>query len=306
MDWSDLTKAEREGQLDPPPAPDPTRLPPMPKKHAKAWGLGGISTFTLPPKNGDYTIVGFFDLHGEWREPLLFDTALKVLDDLEPDLTLLGGDGRNFDLISRWQIAQLKRKTPLELFEAIEEEVEDYNTGVLAPIRKRVGDRPLIEIEGNHDDRLRKFLDDDLHKAWRASMEFMRVDQWLDGYYTRAGVLIQGVLQASHGVKTSKYPAPAEYSDAQISGWTGHVHNAHQYFERPWPERGISHQHTCAPAMCRLDANYGHGNAGLMRWHQGIVVCTMNAQRPEIHHTDIGMWNGEYLLLRGKRYYPGS
>jgi hypothetical protein len=309
MEWSEITRAERAGTLsplDPPPVASPDLRPPMPKTYAKAWGLGGSSSLWLPKKRGDYTIVGFFDLHGEWREPDLFSAGLEVLKDLEPDLTVLGGDGRNYDLISRWQSSVLKKKTPLELLEAIEGETFEYNRGVLARVRAALKSGLLVECEGNHDDRLRKFLDDDLHKAWRVSMEFMRVDEWLDGYYTRAGVVIQDNLHVSHGVKLSKYPAAAEYADSKLSGWTGHGHNIDQYYERPWPERGVWHEHTRAPAMCRLDANYGHGNAGLMRWHQGIVVCTMDAKRPEIHHTDIGLWNGEYLLLRGKRYYPGT
>jgi 3',5'-cyclic AMP phosphodiesterase CpdA len=267
----------------------------------KPWGLGGPARLALPPKEDDYTGVGLFDLHGEWREQGLFDAALNMVREVEPDFVVIGGDAINFDVISRWHAKILSRMTPLQILRECQRERDDFRDNILAPIREAAGSAVVVMVEGNHDDRLRKYLSDDLREGWEEARRFLQVDEYLDDYYTRAGVFICGHLM-SHGEKLSKYPAAAELAAADCSGWSGHGHWANQHFGRPNPLSGRRLAHTRFPAMCRLDANYGSGNAGLMQWHQGCGVGTFSASNVEDHHTDLGFWNGKDLLIRGKRF----
>lgn len=277
------------------------KLRPPIEEAPEPWGLGGPGTLNLPAKDGDYTVVGIFDLHGDRREEKLFQAQLRHIREVQPDLVVLGGDTVNFDIISRWQDKILKRMAPIAILKEIRREIDDAKH-IRQQVRDAAGDALVIETEGNHCDRLRKYLSDDLQEGWETAKEWMGVDDQLDGYFNRAGVFIRDRFLVRHGDTCAQNPAKKEYSMSRCSGWTGHLHKVHQHYEPPFPYSGENYVHTIAPASCRLDANYGSGNAGLMGWHQGNLIGTFSASDPHDHHTDIGRWMGGKLLVRGERY----
>lgn len=288
--------------LNPSP-PDVASLVPTRGYQQRAWGLGGPASLDLPPKpGGRYTVVGIGDLHGEWREQSLFEAQLRQIRDLQPDCVALVGDMLNFDIISRWQEKILRQMTPLQLHREIRAEINDFQRSILNPVREAAGNAIVFMVEGNHDDRLRKYLSHDLHEAWEVSREWLGVDDYLDGYYTRAGVFIRPEFLARHGDTTAQNPAKKELSLADCSGWSAHLHRWWQHAEPPNLLSGRNLTHTILPASCRRDANYGSGNAGLMRWHQGDVVGSFSADDPHDHVTDVCLWNGQHLICRGEAY----
>lgn len=265
------------------------------------WGLGGPDVLKLPKKQGSYTVVGIFDLHGEFREEKLFQAQLELVRDLQPDLVVLGGDTDNFDIISRWQHKLLSRMSPLQIHKAIRKEI-DEGKRIRERVREVAGSATVIEVEGNHGDRLRKYLSDDLQEGWETSIEWRGLNETLDHYYNRAGVFIRPDFLVRHGATTAQYPAAKEFRDCRCSGWTGHLHTVHAHFEPPFHLKNERYIHTIAPASCRLDYNYGPGNANLARWYQGCLVGSFNAKNPHDHVTDVGLWNGKQLRVRGELY----
>lgn len=289
QDWYKRTRSDDDvGSAD---DPDPVR-----------WGFGAPGSLVLPPKTSDYVVVGLFDLHGFYREQGLFDAALRLIRDVRPDLVVVGGDAVNYDIISRWQHKVLSKMTPIALYREVKDEVRDFTDNILSPIRDAAQGAMVIGMEGNHEERLRNYLSDDLEEGWAESRRIMRVDDYLDEYYTRAGVFIRPEFLASHGEKLSKYPAVAEMEASDCSGWSGHGHWVHQYHRKPNPLTGRNLVHTRCPCMCRLDADYGPGNAGLMRWHQGLPIGNFSPTDPHDHCTDIGFWRGGKLRVRGEIY----
>lgn len=281
--------------------PDPK--PPLVEDVAggdKPWGLGGPATLTLK-KRGDLNVAGIFDLHGEWVEKPLFAAQLRYIKHTKPDLVVIGGDTPNFDIISRWQDKILKKMGPLAILKEIRREIDDAKR-LRHAIREAAGNAVVIEVEGNHCDRLRKYLSDDLQEGWETAKQWMGVDDVLDGYYNRAGVFIRPRFLVRHGDTTAQNPAKKEYALSRCSGWTGHLHRIHEHWEPAFPNTGERFVHTIAPASCRLDANYGSGNAGLMQWHQGMLAGTFSMNDPHDHLTDKGIWNGKSLLIRGERF----
>lgn len=269
------------------------------------WGFGGPATLDLPKKTGSYTVVGLFDLHGEYREEKLFQAQLRHIMDVSPDLVVLGGDIDNFDIISRWQHKILSRMSPIQILKAIKKEIDDgkrIRDRVREAMERGPGSSLLVEVEGNHGSRLRQYLSDDLNEGWETSIEWRGLNDSLDGYYTRAGVFIRPDFLVRHGDTTAKYAAAKEYRDSRCSGWTGHLHNIDIHAEPPFHLKNERYIHTIAPASCRLDYNYGSGNATLARWHQGNLIGSFSASDPHDHVTDIGLWNGKNLRVRGNIY----
>lgn len=303
LDWEEIVKRDKRGELGGGSDVFVPRLP-LPKPDLKKWGLGGPGEYRLPPKNGDYTVVGLSDLHGKWREQGLFNAALKAIDWIQPDAVVFVGDEWDFQEISRWSTKQLSKMTHAQVHNVLKDEIEDVCTNIFAPVRRVVGnDVPMLCVEANHTDRLRNFLSDDLHEGWSMAREWLQVDEYLDGFYTRAGFYLFDEFLIRHGNITGQNPATKEYKDSQVSGWSGHLHKINQHFEPPWPNNGKQHVHTILPCMVRRDTDYGVGNAGLMRWHQGLGVLTMNASNHQDHWTDLGIYNGDSLLVRGRRFY---
>jgi hypothetical protein len=220
---------------------------------------------------------------------------------LKPDLTILGGDIDNFDILSRWSEKELKRLTPLKLLRAVADEC-DEGLDIRRQVRDAVGGAALIEVEGNHGERLRSYLDDDIHVAWEEALRFRKLLRYVDEYYTRAGVFIRPGFLVRHGDTTAQYPAAKEMRDKDVSGWSGHLHKVDVSFDKYRPLTGSRRVHTIGPCSCRLDTNYGSGNAGLMGWHQGVLVGSFSADDPEDHVTDVGLWNGRELIVRGAAY----
>lgn len=254
------------------------------------------------PRNGhSFEVVGIADLHGEFVEEKLFQAQLEHIRDAQPDLVVILGDLDNFDIISRWQHKVLARMTPFEIYKAIRKEI-DIGKSHRGRIREAAGDALVIEVEGNHGDRLRKYLSDDLQEGWETSKEWRGIDEVLDGYYTRAGVFIRPDFLCRHGNTTAQYPAAKEFRDTRCSGWSAHLHTVHTHFEPPFHLKNERYIHTVAPASCRLDYNYGPGNAGLARWYQGNLIGSFSAKNPHDHVTDIGLWNGKNLRVRGELY----
>ncbi len=274
----------------------------------KPWGLGGPATLDesellahVPRGASDFHAATLGDLHGEWVDEKLFAAQLRYIKDTSPSLVVVGGDTPNFDIISRWQDKILKKMGPLAILKEIKREI-DQAKRLRERIREAAGNALIVEVEGNHCDRLRKYLSDDLHEGWETAKRWMAVEDHFDHYYNRAGVYIRPRFLVRHGDTTAQNPAKKEYNDTHESGWTYHLHVAHQYFEKPFPLTGERFVHTIVPASCRLDANYGSGNAGIMRWHQGMAAGSFSLTDPHDHTTDIGLWNGKHLRIRGERY----
>jgi len=302
--WDELTRLEKSGDLGGGKEVGPLAIPAT-KGKLKKWGLGGASKFYLPPKNGDYTVVGIFDLHGFWYDPDLFKAQLNAVEWLQPDAVVFGGDEHDYSDISRWSKVKLRRMHFNDIYNSIKDENDHVCNKFWAPMRKIVGsDTIVIGMDSNHGQRIREQMSDDLHEADRLMREWMRVDEYLDHFANRAGVYIAEDFLVSHGSSTAMHAAKAEFVSSGVSGWSGHVHTISLHAERPLPEKGIAHVHTKAPASCRLDYDYGPGHAGLARWHRGMLVMTMNAQNHHDHWTDICVYNGTSLLVRGRRFYP--
>lgn len=285
---------------------DAGRGPVLQKKEIKDakpfWGFGGPATLDLPKKTGSYTVVGIADHHGAHREQKLLEAQLRVIRDVKPDLVVLLGDEWNFDIISRWQHKMLARLTPLALLKEIRAEIDDVERGILEPVREAAEDALVIGGDANHTDRLRKYISDDLQEGWDTAREWLRVDKYLDHFYTRSGAFIRPGFLVRHGDTTAAYPAAKESRDSRVSGWSGHLHNVNVHYEKPFPLSNQQVTHHVAPASCRLDYNYGSGNAGLARWHQGMLIGSFSALDPHDHVTDVGIWRNGKLRLRGELY----
>ena len=131
--------------------------------------------------------------------------------------------------------------------------------------------------------------------------EWLEIDSLGCNYYNRAGFYLRPEFLVKHGDYTTIHTAKKEYMEEQCGGWSGHKHTDGKHCEA-FPKLGKRHQWNSVPCMVNLDANYGSGNAGLMRWQQGIVVGSFSTVNQHLYNTDVGVWFDGKLMLRGDVY----
>ena len=267
---------------------------------AGAWGLGGPPLLQPATDNAFEVVVGLFDMHGKHLHEPLMEAALRAIDDLQPDRVVIGGDTWNFDLISRWQKDRFRRMSLFDAYAAVKEEIAEGCANI-ERVTDHIDPDKVHVVEGNHCDRLRKFMSDDLQEGWDMAYEWLNIEDMGVHYYNRSGFYLRPEFLVKHGDYTTIHTAKKEYMEEQCGGWSGHKHTNGHHGE-VFPKLGKRHQWNSVPCMVNLDANYGSGNAGLMRWHQGIVAGMFSTTNPHLYQTDIGLWWDGQLMLRGRTY----
>lgn len=277
-EWARITQAEKSGGQVSDPA-----------EKASVWGKGGPSTILKPEKDVEQ-VWGWFDLHIPYHDVSLFNASLRALKEQQPDHLILGGDGMDLPLISRWTATQRERMQWYEVDAQLQEERHTW-FACLDAIRN-VYSGPMSYTWGNHCERLDSWLPRDTAADWMGlTTNHIQV-------HNRAGFHIRPGHLCLHGDYASTNATKKHWDAHGDSGWHGHVHR-YQVHSKAYPS-GKMEEWVGAPAMCRTDMDYGPGGAGNGNWHQGWLLGAFDRKR--CLGTDVAKWDGEYLAVRGERY----
>ena len=170
------------------------------------------------------------DHQARFNDPYTEEAVLKFEEDLHPDVVFLAGDVFDFAALSTY------RKT---LFEEASLQTDlDAGRGVLARQRQTNPGSRIVLIEGNHEERLTRYLLDKA-PALAESVElsipnFLRVGDYGVEYVGPYGMGEEWHgLFIHHGTRVrgeSAFSAKAEYLEAGTSGVSGHTHRLGSYY----------------------------------------------------------------------------
>lgn len=93
------------------------------------------------------------DIQFPYHDALALSKLLKVAEDIQPDAILQIGDGIDFPTVSRWA-----KDTALEYAPTLQQHIDGFK-GLLSDFRNACPDASMLWLEGNHDLRLKQFLD---------------------------------------------------------------------------------------------------------------------------------------------------
>lgn len=276
------------------------RQPTYPR--APEWGIGGPVLVPPTKASGDELVVGIFDIHYPHHDKDLWASILRLLEALQPDVVVLGGDVYDLSMISRWE-ARRRDATPIGiLMRKVQEDLDAGRTEIVHAIRARCPNAVIRYVEGNHDERLRMWLMGD-HSVEGVEManEMMRFEE--DGviWHPRCGFKLRKHFLVRHGETTVANPAKAEQEKTRCGGWIGHGHRKRMWHE-VFPEVEERYETWMAPVVCRNDYDYGPGGSGLAPWPQGILVGTFSVEDEYDYHVETASWWKGSLAFRGKRY----
>jgi len=223
------------------------------------------------------TLIGQ-DFHIPYNDVATCSLFEKFIRDEKPDQIILPGD-----IIDLYSISSFD-KDPSRA-DTLQKDI-NHAKDFLKRIRRVAGDVPIIYTEGNHEDRLRRYL-------WKkapelASLTHLTIPRLLDLAdldigYTTDGVWV-GDLFVYHGSivrKDAGYAAKAEYLKNGCSGISGHGHRDGKYSVRHRGGQYCWWENFC---LCLLDPEYIKGVAN---WSQGWSLVTTIGSRPYVEQIPI-------------------
>lgn len=285
------------------PKTDSEWSPPHQKKDKREdmWGLGGPALIGPVRPGQDETIAGLFDIHYPKHDKVLFGKAVRLLAELMPDTVILGGDIRDDAILSRWE-AHKRSKMPVgKLFNVVRRDMDETSRNILMPIREACPGSRIVFIEGNHDERLRHWLSDDLQEGVEMAKEWMFLSEYDISWHPRCGILLRDEFLARHGRYLSIHTAKNEHDKTRCSGWSGHAHKRSVWFHS-FPETGRRYEWNSAPCMCRNDYDYGAGQSGLAPWDHGFLFGTIGGGSEYDHVTECAAFFNGVLRFRGEKF----
>lgn len=267
------------------------------------WGMGGpVLVDRAPTAMLNEVVVGLFDIHYDKHEVRLLEAAFKVIEEIQPDRIVFGGDYGDEALLSRWQQHIRDGMPQGKVARIVHAESERMSRELFGRVRDIVGpDVKIDAIEGNHDERKRRWLDDDPAESIREYGKLMQFDRYGVDWHPRSGFLLRPEFLIRHGNYTVMHTAKKEYDTTKCGGWSGHKHTT-TLWDETLHETYRRYQWIVAPTMSRVDYDYGPGQSGKAPWPQGFLVGTFSTLDQYDYHTETAQyWRGK-LRFRGKTY----
>lgn len=232
------------------------------------------------------------DPHAPYQDDNAIALAAKVVKWWKPDYLIHAGDGSDFPGLSCFD------QNPAREFR-MQDDVDIWQARVFIPLKVAVGPKCRVYVlPGNHDLRVLKLMWDkpELFSVRNLHLPALLGAAELGFEYVGYAVVVDDLLEISHGDKAGLHPARAELMKRgfSISTLTGHVHKAdrHEYKPPYGPLRvGVS-----SPALCTLAPEYMVDP----NWTQGLTLWEIR------HHTlwiQAVVFNPDYTCTIGDKRF---
>lgn len=260
---------------------------------SEPWG-GGVPPILEPRRKGadEVCLIGS-DVHAPHHHRGAVGAFLALAR--EADTVVLNGDIGDF-----YQISQHNRNA--ERLGTLQAEIDATNA-IRAAVRAAAPNARILETEGNHDNRLRRYIAANAPAlASLRSIDPLRLFAWRDldiEAYGRPGVRLRPHFLVKHGDRVRQNTgatARAELAASGVSGASGHTHRLGQAVGRTsygprleWWEGGC---------LCQLDPDYIEGTPD---WRHGALIVTFSGKSDAFAVEPVQAWDGG--LRYGGRVY---
>lgn len=259
-----------------------------PNPTISVWGAGAAPLVKPSTRRSTESVVFLSDIHAPFHDPAAVAAAVRLVKELQPDRVVINGDVADFFQLSRFN-------TGLERIDLLQQEI-DIGNEIRRAIRRAAPDAELIENEGNHDSRIRTFVEKNARsltslRALDPASLFL-YDELAITPYGAAGFRLRQDFLVKHGSvvrKGSGATAKAELLAAGISGISGHTHRlatyrANGYVPRQWTEQGC---------LCLTTPDY---IVGVPDWQPGIVVGEFSTKSQSFVTHEVPLIDGKLRL----------
>lgn len=268
-----------------------TSLPAIPAPQQKAKTLSKLTTDWGKME----TVIIYNDTHNPYQDKLVLDLFEQFVREYQPNYLFINGDGNDFYPLSNFD------KNPERL---VNLQGDLDSTGAMYSRQRRiVPNARIIELDGNHEDRLRRFLWSkvpelanlrclDLNKL--LSLE----DNEISHTSYEEGLLVNGIFLVIHGNIASihsSYTAKRMYEKQGQCGIHGHTHRGGSYYKTDRFGIWGWWENFC---LCDLDPDYIQNP----NWQQGFSVVHFKKKRFYVEQVPI--IDGKFIY--GGKLYGGE
>lgn len=255
-----------------------------------------VKTIKLGPLADGHRVWIVNDIHFPFHDGSALALIERFMDDFQPDTEVYNGDICDFYEASRFDTNPSRLKT-------LQDEI-DLTVAWLKRRKKRNPKARRVYLEGNHEDRLRRFLWSDARKLsslrelnFRSLFKLDDIECQNACYRSKLNIL---GFMVEHGYRASMSAAfPANVARLMAvatgsSGLCGHDHRTQSY---SWSDSRGGHTYINNGCVCKLTQEY----APAPNWQHGFtygVVCAGKLQVKEVRLYPSGFW------AEGKFYAP--
>lgn len=243
-------------------------------------------------------ILFISDIHAPYQDNMAIRAVIAFGKELQPDRIILMGDIVDFYAISSF------RKDPIRALQ-LQKEIDEA-VSILRIIRNEFPKIPIDLIQGNHEQRLQKYL-------WTKASELsglrqlnvpalLKLESFNITYHSTGRMKYRG-LMIKHGDKVRKhsaYTARGEFDETGLSGISAHTHRIGLHCQTNEAGRYFWYEIGC---LCKLNAEYMEGKTP--NWQQGFAVGYFKKGSAKCNIHIIPIVCGK-ALYQGKEYYGRS
>jgi len=233
------------------------------------------------------TTVILPDIQYPFHDALVLSKITKVILDLQPDAIFQIGDAIDFPQVSRWT-----KGTAGEYAPTLQKHIDGFK-GVLLRLREAAPKAEITWLEGNHDLRLRDFVQQ--YAAPLRSLDALTTENLFEldktnVRYVKGPVRIATNTYAVHGHESSGYASTPQAWDTK-------------FIKRYGSDKNIVFGHTHQPYL--LTRAYGFEGKVAPRFTMNVGSIMDPVQATYVKDGAVN-WVMSFALLRddGKRVYP--
>ena len=193
------------------------------------------------------------DIHIPYHDEKALAIAIEYMRDNTPDHIVLNGDIADFYSVSSYEKQMKGRLT-------FEEEVEAV-VSFFTKLRDLFPDAKMSFLEGNHETRLRKYLQrnaPELEMGILSLPKLFKLEEMQIDYYPPNRPLQLGKLLITHGElcrKAAGSTARGHRDKYNSSIAIGHIHRGSVAYQRTRTGQDIMIENGC---LCKMDVDYGN------------------------------------------------
>jgi len=256
------------------------------------------------PKKGTYRVLVTPDRQIPYHDERAHRAVCKWVRDQRLDEWIDLGDFMDFDQISRFSKGQLRKISGRRLWDdyQVGKRILDDCTGAL---RKGNPRARFTLLEGNHDARIEKWLDENPQAEGSLELEnglgLKKRKIELVRCYTRGEVYRIGKALFHHGLYTTQSHAKAHADKFGCNIFYGHVHDVQCFSREIWSASGpiVAQSLGC---LCRFDLEYVRGRP--RNWQQAFALVDFQPDG-SFQYVVLRLLDGAFYCPFSRKMYRG-
>ena len=217
------------------------------------------------PKAGITHLVGLFDIHYPYENMPALREVFNYISDAQPNVVVLGGDVVDLDMLhNKASRREVENKRLLRDF--------DYAKRRLSVLRERIPNAKIYQLEGNHDERSERYIDD--HPELEGMLEIPTVLGLADlgieyvPSWRQGEILTVGKANFIHGQYANKNHAFSTVDNYGCNMFYGHIHDIQSASKILHGDDSTLIAQSCG-CLCRYDMPYLMGRP--TKWQNAFL-----------------------------------